>query len=149
MHPLRVSVRAVCYQDDSILLAEHRDDRGLWYILPGGGIKHNETMSEAFDRELLEETGGKATMGDVLFVREVIADLLDTTYLPEHLHQIELFVEAKDFECISSPQSPDHNQIGIVWMPLARLSELLFFPKTMVPSLENKTFDRIYQGHIL
>ncbi|KXF80573.1 NUDIX domain-containing protein [Enterovibrio coralii] len=149
MHPLRVSVRAVCYREDSILLAEHRDDRGLWYILPGGGIQHNETLSEAFDRELLEETGGKAEMGDVLFVREVIADLLDTTYLPEHLHQIELFVEAKHFEPVTTPQELDKDQIGMVWMPLEKLPELIFFPKTMVPSLQNKTFERIYQGHIL
>ncbi|MDD1780743.1 NUDIX domain-containing protein [Enterovibrio sp. ZSDZ35] len=149
MHPLRVSVRAVCYKDNAILLAEHRDDRGLWYILPGGGIQHNETMAQAFDRELLEETGGKAVMGDVLFVREVIADLLDTTYLPEHLHQIELFVEAKHFEQVTQPMAPDKDQIGMVWMPLHHLPNLLFFPKTMVPSLQNKVFDRIYQGHIL
>ncbi|MBV7296749.1 NUDIX domain-containing protein [Enterovibrio paralichthyis] len=149
MHPLRVSVRAVCYRDDTLLLAEHRDDRGLWYILPGGGIQHNETLDQAFKREMLEETGGDAQMGDVLFVREVIADKLDTTYLPKHLHQIELFVEAKDFRQISQPSDMDKDQIGIVWMPLEKLPDLLFFPSTMISALQTRRFDKIYQGHIL
>lgn len=54
MHPLRVSVRAVCYRDDTLLLAEHRDDRGLWYILPGGGIQHNETLDQALSVKCLK-----------------------------------------------------------------------------------------------
>lgn len=149
MHPLRVSVRAVCYRDDTILLAEHRDDRGLWYILPGGGIQHNETLDVAFHRELLEETGGDADMGDILFVREVIADALNTTYLPKHLHQIELFVEARNFNVVADATNPDKDQIGAVWMPLDNLPDLLFFPKTMVSALQTRQFDRIYQGHIL
>lgn len=149
MHPLRVSVRAVCYRDDTLLLAEHRDDRGLWYILPGGGIQHNETLDQAFKREMLEETGGDVQMGDVLFVREVIADKLDTTYLPKHLHQIELFVEAKNFRQISQPSDMDKDQIGIVWMPLEKLPDLLFFPSTMISALQTRSFDKIYQGHIL
>ncbi|MEZ8142447.1 DNA mismatch repair protein MutT [Enterovibrio norvegicus FF-33] len=149
MHPLRVSVRAVCYRDDTLLLAEHRDERGLWYILPGGGIQHNETLDIAFKRELLEETGGEADMGDVLFVREVIADKLDTTFLPQHLHQIELFVEATNFRDVATPSQPDKNQIGTIWMPLERLPSLLFFPKTMVEAFQTRQFDRIYQGHIM
>ncbi|MBE1274449.1 NUDIX domain-containing protein [Enterovibrio baiacu] len=149
MNSLRVSVRAVCYQDDKILLAEHKDERGLWYIIPGGGIQHNETLDQAFARELLEETGGTATMGDILFVREVIADKLETTFLPDHLHQIELFVEAKGFQRIEMPSQLDKDQIGSVWMPLDKLQDLLFFPKTMVPAFQKKEFNGIYQGHIL
>ncbi|WP_325892679.1 NUDIX domain-containing protein [Grimontia sp. NTOU-MAR1] len=149
MHPLRVSVRAVCYRDNAILLAEHRDERGLWYIIPGGGVRHNETLDIAFKRELLEETGGEADMGDILFVREVIADKLDTTYLPKHLHQIELFVEATNFRQVTQASEPDKDQIGMVWMPLDKLPDLLFFPKTMVEALQTKSFDRIYQGHII
>lgn len=98
---------------------------------------------------MLEETGGDAQMGDVLFVREVIADKLDTTYLPKHLHQIELFVEAKDFRQISQPSDMDKDQIGIVWMPLEKLPDLLFFPSTMISALQTRRFDKIYQGHIL
>ncbi|WP_407333124.1 NUDIX domain-containing protein [Enterovibrio sp. 27052020O] len=149
MHPLRVSVRAVCYRDNAILLAEHRDERGLWYILPGGGVQHNETLDIAFNRELLEETGGEADMGDVLFVREVIADKLDTTFLPKHLHQIELFVEATNYRTVGSPSEPDKDQIGVVWMPLDKLPELLFFPKSMVKAFQTRCFDKIYQGHIM
>lgn len=149
MHPLRVSVRAVCYQDDTLLLAQHRDERGFWYILPGGGIRHNETMADAFHRELREETGGEAEMGDVLFVREVIADKLETTYLPKHLHQIELFVEAKNFRTVATPTEPDKDQVGIVWMPLSSLPELLFFPKTMVLAFQSRRFDKIYWGDIV
>ncbi|RXJ74355.1 DNA mismatch repair protein MutT [Veronia nyctiphanis] len=148
MKNVRVSVRAVCYRDNALLLAEHRDERGLWYILPGGGVQHNETLDQAFDRELLEETGGKAKMGDILFVREVLADRLDTNYLPAHLHQIEMFVEATEFEIVAEPAEFDKDQIGFVWMPLEKLDELLFFPKAMVQSFQNKSFDKIYQGHI-
>ncbi|MFD2176658.1 NUDIX domain-containing protein [Veronia pacifica] len=148
MKNVRVSVRAVCYRDNSLLLAEHRDDRGLWYILPGGGVQHNETLDQAFDRELMEETGGEATMGDILFVREVLADRLNTSYLPAHLHQLELFVETTDFKVVAEPKDFDKDQIGYVWMPLDQLDDILFFPKAMVKSFQTRCFDKIYQGHI-
>ena len=147
LHP-RIAVRAVCYRDDTILLSEHRDVRGLWYITPGGGVQHNETLERAFKRELLEETGGAADMGDILFVREIIADELETTFLPKHLHQIEVFIEATNFRRVSAATEQDKDQIGTVWMPLSKLPEVLFFPKSMTRALQTKSFDRIYRGHI-
>ncbi len=58
----RLSVRAVFYSQDHILLCKHYDERGFWYITPGGGVEYGETLEDAFHRELMEEVGLQAHM---------------------------------------------------------------------------------------
>lgn len=145
----RLSVRAVFYRQDHILLCKHQDDRGFWYITPGGGVEHGETLEDAFHRELMEEVGIQAQMGDVLCIRDLISDRHPTPYLPKHFHQLEIFVEGKspDFICEASKLDPD--QIGYEWVPLNELDNILFFPTELVSVFKNKNFSMVYQGHKL
>lgn len=41
----RLAVRAILIEDDKILLAHFIDDSGPWYVTPGGGVQHGETLS--------------------------------------------------------------------------------------------------------
>lgn len=57
--PRKDRVRVIVYRDDGkILLVRGRFSRQEW-VLPGGGVKHNESYEQAAVRETLEEVGLK------------------------------------------------------------------------------------------
>jgi ADP-ribose pyrophosphatase len=54
----RVGVGAVVIRDDAVLLVKRgiSPAKGMWAI-PGGNLKLGETLQEAAEREIMEETG--------------------------------------------------------------------------------------------
>lgn len=54
----RVAVRAVLKNTSGRIALMYAKQRG-YYKLPGGGVDNNEKLTEALDRELLEEVGAK------------------------------------------------------------------------------------------
>lgn len=54
----RVGVGAIVFHEDRVLLVERgiAPSKGLWAI-PGGGLELGESLQEAAEREVLEETG--------------------------------------------------------------------------------------------
>lgn len=50
-------VKAVVLKDNQILLIRHSYANRHLYMLPGGGLGHNETVEAAISREVMEETG--------------------------------------------------------------------------------------------
>ncbi|MEJ0073786.1 MAG: NUDIX domain-containing protein [Candidatus Saccharibacteria bacterium] len=50
----RVSAKAIIFSGDRLVLM--KEDQDAWE-LPGGGIEHRETLEQAFEREITEETG--------------------------------------------------------------------------------------------
>lgn len=144
----RLAVRAILVEDDNILLEQFEDAGGPWYVTPGGGVQDNETLEEAFHRELQEELGAQAEFGAVAFIREIIADRLAVTNLPPGFHQVEVFVYGRLLPGQTLRMlSPDAWQIGIVWVPLAELHTLPFFPRELIAEFQARAFPRFYYGH--
>ncbi|MGG3805145.1 NUDIX domain-containing protein [Metabacillus fastidiosus] len=54
-YPIRVRTSALIIQDNKVLLVEFKDENGLHYNLPGGGVESGETLVESVKREALEE----------------------------------------------------------------------------------------------
>ncbi|WAS96457.1 NUDIX domain-containing protein [Nannocystis punicea] len=144
----RLAVRAILLEGDSILLERFEDAVESWYVTPGGGVQENETIEEAFHRELQEELGVRAEFGAVAFIREIIADRLAVTNLPPGFHQVEVFVYGRLLPG-QTPRmvSPDVSQVGFVWVPLGELHTLPFFPRELIPEFQARAFPRFYYGH--
>ena len=66
MRQIRTAARALIIQDQKVLAIKMRDRTGIFYILPGGGQKHGETLRQSLERECLEEIGTKVDIGELL-----------------------------------------------------------------------------------
>src|SRR5713226_4115805 len=65
-HAFRVSVSALIFEEERVLLAHRRDID--WWNLPGGAIDSGETIAEGLQREVREETGLVIAVGQLVGV---------------------------------------------------------------------------------
>ena len=134
---IRTSVKAVVVQDGRLLALESVDKQGVWFLLPGGGQEHGETLHQALQRECLEEIGTEVEIGPLRFVRDYIGSHHEFADTSSHFHQVELM-----FACRvparyvpTTGHAPDGSQTGVRWLPLAKLHSQRFYPKTLISHL--------------
>lgn len=85
---IRVRVCALCFSGDDLLLVSHGGltKKGYFIAPPGGGLEFGESVEEALQREVAEETGLQIRDSQFLFVHE---------FVNPPLHAIELFFSAE------------------------------------------------------
>ncbi len=132
---VRVSVKAIIIHDGMVLLIQNRDADGEWFMLPGGGQEHGETLIAALNRECLEEIGCSVRVGPLRVIRDYIGRHHEFAASDGHQHQLELM-----FECTLESEpcagaKPDAMQIGIKWIALGALSRHRLYPKALAPLL--------------
>lgn len=85
----RVAVRGIIVVDEKLLCfklrSKHGDDVTKYWCVPGGGVDVGEPLLEALDREMIEETGIKPKIGNLLFVQQFFDEQI------EHKEQMEFF----------------------------------------------------------
>ena len=124
---IRNSAKAIIIRDGQVLLIQNGEPGNAWYVLPGGGQNHEEPLHETVRRECLEEVGVLVQVGKLRLVREFIGKNHDED---DGGHRVEFM-----FECqLASDAIPsagvkaDACQTGVVWAPLAKLSDYPLYP---------------------
>jgi ADP-ribose pyrophosphatase YjhB (NUDIX family) len=94
---IRVAAYAVITdEDDRILLAHWNEGRHSAWTLPGGGLDPGEDPEHAARREIREETGYRATVGDLLGIHSrVIPAAQRIADSDEALHTLRIVYRAR------------------------------------------------------
>lgn len=71
----RIAVRAIILQGDTLLCARLRPNEsaphnGSFWCVPGGGLEPEEALITGLERELIEETGIKPQVGNLLYIQQ-------------------------------------------------------------------------------
>lgn len=134
---LRNAAKALIQRGDQILVTENIDDKGLWYILPGGGMDPGkETLIDALKRECQEEIGADVTVEGLNFVREYITDNHEGSRT-KGVHLIDFIFRCSVDEEYNASEAPDGDsiQVGVKWMSISELKNLRFYPKPLLDYL--------------
>ena len=130
---IRNSAKAIIIQSGQLLTIKNRDPVGDFYILPGGGQEHHETLHEALRWECKEEIDVEIVIGRLQFVLEYIGAHHEFSEYDGEVHQIEFM-----FRCaLEEGLSPfnvtilDTYQIGIYWLPIAQLDRYRLYPAVL------------------
>ena len=70
----RVNLRAIIFKNGKLfcqkLKASHTLHDSEFWCTPGGGIEFGESLHEGLTREIIEETGVKPVIGNLLFIQQ-------------------------------------------------------------------------------
>lgn len=69
---IRVRVAGVLIHEEKLLLVAHKKNKDVYWLLPGGGVDFGESLTEALEREFLEELNIKVEVKDLLLISETI-----------------------------------------------------------------------------
>ena len=116
----QLRVAAIMAQRDQILLVEHRKRGQRYWVLPGGRLEGNETLTAALQRELREELRLEAQVGRLVIVCETLA--------PDR-HVVNLMFEAQIGEGVEPRlDHADPVLAGWQWVAVNRLPRMDFRP---------------------
>lgn len=123
----RVAANALVVANEMALLVEFSGGtERQHYNFPGGGVGLGETLEQAVQREVMEETCLRVTVERLLLVVESIGPRNTNTIRGERLpwNEVRFFFlcrPASDACEPRLPDLPDENQTGVVWLPLRKL----------------------------
>ncbi|BAZ17733.1 Nudix/MutT family protein [Calothrix sp. NIES-4071] len=152
--PIRNAAKALIIRDHHLLAITKRDAIGVWYLLPGGGQKHGETLEQALQRECLEEIGAVVKIHNLVFVREFIGknhleDCTDVEWC-KLVHSIDFIFACSipDDYVLGNGTLPDEGQEKVEWLPIAKLHEYRIYPSQLKHLLMNQINSEVYLGDV-
>ncbi len=143
MRAIRTAARALIVDQARVLAIKMRDASGVFYILPGGGQRHGETLEQGLARECAEEVGSAIEVGELAYVREYIGRNHDFCADHRHFHQLEVVFRCrlKEPERIGQGIEMDKKQIGVEWLSLDTLSTARLYPQVLKTAFSERDFE--------
>ncbi|SLM29802.1 NUDIX hydrolase [Desulfamplus magnetovallimortis] len=122
----KLAVGAVVFKDQKVLLVKRgkAPAKGVWAI-PGGSVELGETLKQAAEREVLEETGIRIKAGDPVYSFESI-DRDQNGKVRFHYYIVDLEAEYLGGEVIPGDDAND-----AAWVPAEDLKKKNVNPKTL------------------
>ncbi|OAA31601.1 hypothetical protein AT15_05880 [Kosmotoga arenicorallina S304] len=122
-----VSVRGVIVENGKILVVKHaHSNRPPFWCFPGGRVEDDETLSQALQREMIEETGLKVKVENVVYTQEFVQERL-----------LELFflckIESGKAKLGSDPDNPGPPiLVDLLWASPEELLSMPVYPRNLV-----------------
>ncbi|MBK9973364.1 MAG: NUDIX domain-containing protein [Planctomycetes bacterium] len=152
-----VAARALVIHRGHVLLLHAREPGREYYFLPGGGVRHSETLREACLREVLEETELEVRVVRSLGLREFIASRHKRrpAGMPEQQHAMAVI-----FLCQLATAQADAplDQLGrftrdqgaetvqgLCWKPLSQIANLELHPPQLQHLLAQDLFSAAFE----
>lgn len=153
MRFVRSAVRALIVKDGRLLTIEmSRNGKDIFYILPGGGQLHGETLEQSLRRECREEIGVEPEVCQIAYVREYIGRNHKFRQAHKDFHQLEVVFHCKLNGKVQPGEGIEHDkhQIGIRWIPLSELAQTELYPAELKNHIHGERFalDGTYLGDI-
>lgn len=121
----RLGVGVVVARGAEVLLVRRdRPPNAGWWALPGGTVRLGETLQQAAEREVREETGVTARARDVLHAFDVI-DADATGHIRYHYVVVCLLADYLDGKAIAGDDARE-----VCWIDLAALDNPAIHPET-------------------
>lgn len=137
-----ISVRAIIPHEDKFLLVNNRHSKGDFYCLPGGGVELGEEVVGALKREIKEELGVEATVGNLVILNQIIDG--EEYQAPELYFHI---TNGADFVNIDLAGT-SHGQAEIADVGFFRLDEVLLLPRELTDIIP-RVIKQDYQGPVI
>ncbi len=141
---VRVNVNAAILRGDKILLIEFRDENGVHYNLPGGGLDVGETIEEGLKRECLEEASVHVEVEGLILAWEYVPEKLNNRYGKRQKVGLVFLCHLAEGSEPEFPSKPDKNQIGVRWVSMNEFETLPSSKRPVLyPKFEKQLFEAI------
>jgi ADP-ribose pyrophosphatase YjhB (NUDIX family) len=148
---IRNSIKAIIIKNNKILLTYNEYNGEKFYLLPGGGQRHNETIIDALKRECLEEIGSSVEIIKLQFIREYIGKNHQFADEDGNVHQVELMFECRLInDKLTLTENKDDFQIGFQWIELNDFKNIIIYPNELkkVIDVDGRFSSKIYLGDV-